>query len=375
MKSGTFQEALANTSEAKKRYTVDDLYLRGSQLLATSYKQGVGFLRAFVEVDHVTKLQPLKTAIQLKKDFGHLLEVQICVFAQAPIFSTAHGEENRFLLLTGLEEFGEHIEVIGTTPYVESSFEASRRNIEWAVQTALRLKKCLDFHIEYNLNGGDVMETFRYLLDTLITESWPTEPGAPTVVLGHATRLSQASHEQLSSLSRRIKEELLPVHFVGLPTSDLFMMGRPQPDSEMPLSRVCGTMNILRMIREYGFEGCVSVNNVGNSFTPYGTGDPLALASLGVGVFHAGTEDDAKLLYEMVSTRAMNAIMPLKHSREKFTLATGSFLLKMLLIKNKEVFEIGAATGKPVKVPARLRLSIKDVIWDTPDFSFRTLIH
>ncbi|KFA70395.1 hypothetical protein S40285_07804 [Stachybotrys chlorohalonatus IBT 40285] len=375
MKSGSFQEALANTSEAKKRYTADDLYLRGSQLLATSYKQGVGSLRAFVEVDHVTKFQPLKSAIQLKKDFAHLLEVQICVFAQDPIFSTAHGEENRSLLLAGLKEFGEHIDVVGTTPYVENNFEASRRNIEWAVRTALRLKKCLDFHIEYNLNGGDVMETFSYLLDILITESWPTEPGAPTIVLGHATRLSQASHAQLSSFSKRIKEELLPVHFVALPTSDLFMMGRPEPDSKIPLNRVCGTMNIPRMIREYGFEGCLSVNNVGNSFTPYGTGDPLALASLGVGVFHAGTEDDARLLYEMVSTRAMEAIMPLKHSREKFALARESPLLNMLLIKNEEVFEIRAATGKPVKVPARLRLSVKDVIWDTPDLGSRTLIH
>lgn len=48
--SGSFQEALSNTSQAKARYTEQDLYLRGSQLLAASYTQGVTSLRAFVGI-------------------------------------------------------------------------------------------------------------------------------------------------------------------------------------------------------------------------------------------------------------------------------------------------------------------------------------
>lgn len=49
--SGSFQEALTNTSAAKARYMPEDLYLRGSQLLAESCgRHGVTAARTFVEV-------------------------------------------------------------------------------------------------------------------------------------------------------------------------------------------------------------------------------------------------------------------------------------------------------------------------------------
>jgi hypothetical protein len=52
----------------------------------------------------------------------------------------------------------------------------------------------------------------------------------------------------------------------------------------------------------------VSINNIGNAFTPQGSCDPLSIASLGVGVYQAGTKRDAEILYECISTRARNAI-------------------------------------------------------------------
>ncbi|KAJ4262878.1 hypothetical protein NW762_006491 [Fusarium torreyae] len=377
--SGSFEEALTNTSEAKKRYTGDDLYLRGSQLLASSYSQGVTCIRGFVELDHVTGLQPLQTAIRLKEEFADLVDLQICAFAQDPIFSTQHGEENRSILLGALKDFEASIDVIGTTPYVESADETSRRNIQWAVQTALEYEKHLDFHLEFNLRGGNIMEFFNYVVDVLIDKSWPTHPGAPTVVLGHATRLTQASHSDISLFAERLRSKNLPVHFIGLPTSDLFMMGRPASDKvseqETPLNRPCGTLHVPKMIQDYGLNACLSVNNVGNAFTPYGGGDPLDIASWSVGLFHAGRADDAKLLYEAVSTRAMEAIMPLKSSHiESYTVSEGKPWFPMLLIRNEEYVEIASAAGKTLRVPTRPRLAVRDVVWDPPQTRLRSII-
>ncbi|KAH7242100.1 hypothetical protein BKA59DRAFT_480070 [Fusarium tricinctum] len=377
-KTGSFGEALTNTSEAKKRYTPEDLYLRGSQLLATSYTQGVTCIRAFVELDHVTKLQPLKTAMQLKDEFAGFVNVQICAFAQDPIFSTEHGDVNRSIIEEALEEYGWSIGVIGTTPYVESDDQAQKKNIQWAIQTALEYRTHLDFHIEFNLNEGDPMEQFNYLVDELVANSWPTHPGAPTVVLGHATRLTLASHTELTQFSERLRATKLPIHFVGLPTSDLFMMGRPNSDEnskqKAPLSRQCGTLHVPKMIQDYGLNACLSVNNVGNAFTPYGNGDPLGIASWGVGIFHAGTGDDATLLYEAVSTRAMDAIRPLEVDyRDKCTMKEGKQINPMLLIKNEESVEINSS-GRTLQVPSRQRLSIKDIVWDPPETRLRSVI-
>ncbi|SCV57464.1 related to cytosine deaminase [Fusarium fujikuroi] len=377
-KTGGFQEALANTAEAKKRYTEEDLYLRGSQLIATSYKQGVTFMRAFVEVDSVTELKALEVGLRLKKEFEDFLTVQICPFAQDPIFSTEKGEANRAMFEKALGQFGSDIEVIGSTPYVESDLEAQNQNIRWAIETALKHGKHLDFHIEFNLQGdGTHMLVFDHVIEELERLNWPTYPGAPTVVFGRATRLTLARHDDLVKLSQKLRETRLPIHFVGLPTSDLYMMGRHGSDgSEQsePLSRPCGTIMVPKLIQDYGINACLSVNNVGNPFTPHGDGDPLKVASLGVGLFHAGTVEDAKVLYEAISTRAMDALNPRAEGHhDMFTLAEYHQTMPMLLYKNEENIEISSVSGS-VNVPARQRLSIQDIVWDPPETRLRSIV-
>ncbi|KAF5245985.1 hypothetical protein FANTH_7075 [Fusarium anthophilum] len=377
-KTGGFQEALSNTAEAKKRYTKEDLYLRGSQLIATSYKQGVTFMRAFVEVDSVTELKTLEVGIRLKKEFGDFLQVQICAFAQDPIFSTDKGEANRAMFDKALEQFGSDIDVIGTTPYVESDLEAQNQNIRWAIETALKHGKHLDFHIEFNLKSdGTHMSVFNHVIEELERLKWPTDPGAPTVVFGHATRLTLATHDDLVRLSEKLRETKLPIHFVGLPTSDLYMMGRHSSDASgqsVPLSRPCGTIMVPKLIKDYGINACLSVNNVGNPFTPHGDSDPLKIASLGVGLFHAGTVDDAKILYEAISTRAMDALNPRAEvHHDMFTLAEFHQTMPMLLFKNEENMELTSELGS-IKVPARQRLSIQDIVWDPPETQLRSIV-
>ncbi|KAG5763334.1 hypothetical protein H9Q72_008557 [Fusarium xylarioides] len=377
-KTGGFQEALANTAEAKKRYTDEDLYLRGSQLIATSYKQGVTFMRAFVEVDSVTELKTLEVGIRLKKEFEDFVEVQICAFAQDPIFSTEKGEANRGMFEKALEQFGSEIQVIGSTPYVESDLEAQNRNIQWATETALKHGKHLDFHIEFNLKGdGTHMSVFDHIIEELVRFKWPTYPGAPTVVFGHATRLTRATHDDPVRLSETLRKTKLPIHFVGLPTSDLYMMGRHDSDASEqsePLSRPCGAIMVPKLIKDYGINACLSVNNVGNPFTPHGDGDPLKIANLGVGLFHAGTVDDAKILYEAISTRAMDALKPrAEEHHDMFTLAEFHQTVPMLLFKNEENIEITSELGS-MTVPARQRPSIQDIIWDPPETRLRSIV-
>lgn len=75
----------------------------------------------------------------------------------------------------------------------------------------------------------------------------------------------------------------------------MFMMGRPL-EKEEGSQRVRGTLQVLQIIRKYGVNSVIGVNNVGNAFTPQGSLDPLALASLGVGLYQAGTKQDTDLL-------------------------------------------------------------------------------
>ncbi|KAI1411487.1 Metallo-dependent hydrolase [Hypoxylon sp. FL1857] len=375
--TGSFGEALSNTSKAKERYTAEDLYLRGSQLLATSYEQGVTSLRAFVEVDHITGSLPLTTAIQLKSDFSHLLEVQICAFAQDPLFSTAHGETNRTLITLLLEEYASSIQVLGTTPYVEESREASLQNIEWAISTAIRHDLHLDFHLDYSLTSPSPSnQPLTYsAIELLEKHNWlDLANKSRTIVLGHCTQLTVLSDSDLRQLADTIIRSRLPIHFVGLPTSDMFMMGRPSSTTKATQARPRGTLNVPSMIGDLGLSACIGVNNVGNAFTPFGSGDPLQMASWGVGIYHCGTVLDARMLYGCVSWLARKAI-GLGGDTEDSHVVEGQSLQGMLLVENrKHIMLPGTADSPQLKVPAKQRTSFEDIVWDPPEIGLRSIV-
>ncbi|KAI1130199.1 hypothetical protein F5Y10DRAFT_133726 [Nemania abortiva] len=377
--SGSFSEALTNTSRAKERYTPEDLYLRGSQLLATSYVQGVTSMRAFVELDHVTGTLPLTIAIRLKQEFAHLLELQICAFAQDPVFSTAHGDANRAVIEDALAEFPGSIGALGTTPYVETSRGASLSNIQWAITTALKHRLHLDFHLDYNLEPPSSPPSQRPLtysvIDLLKEHSWAqVADNSKTIVLGHCTQISMLDNAERQLLAEAIITSKLPIHFVGLPTSDIYMMGRPAANSQSSHYRPRGTIHVPSLIRELGLSACLGINNVGNAFTPFGTGDPLQMASWAVGIYQTGTVRDAELLYECVSSRARRAI-GLDAGTQCGPIRKGQRLRGMLLLRNQHAVVLPGTRGQSsMTISPRQRLSLRDVVWDPPEMSLRSVL-
>jgi hypothetical protein len=253
-------------------------------------------MRAFVEVDLDVGMKCLDAGLELKERFRYRCYVQICVFAQNPIVSYQdQGKEMMELLEAAVKREG--VEVLGSTPYVEKGGDqnAQVKNMEFTIRTAMKYGLHLDFHIDYNLNSGNPVMVLE-ALSILHSANWPsniTDPAFRTIVLGHCTRLTLFDSHEWHDLKARIGD--LPVSFVGLPTSDLFMMGRPDSDSGGGV-RVRGTLQIPQMIKKYGLNGAIGINNVGNAFTPQGSCDPLSLASLGVAVYQAGTKEDADIL-------------------------------------------------------------------------------
>ena len=84
---GDFDEAMTLTTSAKKRFTRSDLLRRGRQLIVESVQVGVTSMRAFCEVDGGVGLKCLDAGLELKKEFEDRCEVQICAFAQLPLFT------------------------------------------------------------------------------------------------------------------------------------------------------------------------------------------------------------------------------------------------------------------------------------------------
>jgi hypothetical protein len=298
-----------------------DLLERGRWLISESVNAGVTAMRAFVEVDSTVRFKCLNAAVQLKREFEGYCYLQICAYAQDPIFSTENSEANRALMEEAAKR--SEVEVVGTTPYVEVTEEDGRRNVDWAVKTAMEGELMLDLHLDYNLDGRKEAMV-HYLMRRLEEVEWveKQERGKRSVLLGHCTRLTLLTHRQWRALVEEIERAGLRdcITFVGLPTSDTYMQGRPPStpsEEDRPGARPRATLIVPQLIKEYGLNAVIGINNVGNMYTPHGGCDPLALISSCVGLYQAGTVEDTKLLFECVSGRAKKAMgLPVKEVGE-----------------------------------------------------------
>lgn len=292
---GDFAEALTLTAKAKSRFGEDDLLRRGRWLITESIAAGVTCMRAFVETDSDVQFKCLDAGLKLKEEFKNCCEVQLCAFAQEPIFSKRINHPDGMRLIEDALNY-EGVDVLGSTPYVEESEFLMQANIDWAILTAIKLGKHLDFHLDYNLDRHKT-PMVDYVIESLKRQEWTSNNKNKTITLGHCTRLTLLSTEEWQSLRDRIAD--LPIFFIGLPNSDLYMMGKPE-ENECNSQRARGTLQILDMIQKFGLNGAIGVNNVGNAFTPQGNCDPMSLVSMGVGLYQAGTKKDTELLYVSV---------------------------------------------------------------------------
>lgn len=193
----------------------------------------------------------------------------------------------------------DYVEVLGTTPYVEGSIPAAKANMDWAFKTAMEHDKHLDFHLDYNLNPDQEAWTW-YVIEQARNHkiSWN---GARTIALGHCTRLTLLDQQSWFTLAGETAG--LPLYFVGLPTSDMYMRGKPDEDQGGG-ERVRGTLQIPYMIQKYNHQEPSQSTTSAMHLFPQGSCDPLSLASIGVGLYHAGTKADSQLLYDCVSIGA-----------------------------------------------------------------------
>ncbi|GAB1201393.1 hypothetical protein APSETT444_010785 [Aspergillus pseudonomiae] len=340
--TGSFQEALSLTTQAKSTFSEPDLHRRGEWLLSESLLNGVTALRAFIEIDTTVQHKCLTTGIQLKHSWRNHCHIQLVAFAQDPLFSGPHAQANRDLMHCALTDHGAHLDVIGVTPYVEADLETAKQNIQWAITTAWQTHKHVDFHLDYHLDPTKCALVW-FVLQCLRDIGWTQSRTNKRVMLGHCTRFTLFRDDEWERLTTEIGtgDHALPVSFV-----------------------VRGTLRVPELIRRYGLDVVLGVNNVGNAFTPWGSVDPLGLACLGVGVYQAGTVEDAELLYECVSTRA-RAAMGLDEKDEGGT--TGLCIRRPDLLLFFEVDESGGGVVRP-------RRSVAEVVWDPPARMARAVV-
>ncbi|KAK3116679.1 hypothetical protein LTR53_002726 [Teratosphaeriaceae sp. CCFEE 6253] len=194
---GDFAEAMTITGQAKAMFEHDDLLERGQRVIDESIAAGVTHMRAFVELDVGVGTKCLDAGLDLKRKAESSCLVQVCAFAQLPLFSSSPNDEDGNVIRDLMESaaYKEGVDVLGSTPYVESDRRKMEQNVAWLFDLAIEHNKHIDFHLDYNLDPA-IEPLVWHVVATAKNKDWTIRNANRTIVLGHCTRLTLLSDSQ-----------------------------------------------------------------------------------------------------------------------------------------------------------------------------------
>ena len=275
--SGTLDEAIRVTGDAKRGFTVDDIRARARRALDLAVRAGTTAMRTHVEVDPIVGLTGMEAVLPLRDEYRSALDLQVCAFAQEGILK-APGTEGllRRALTMGAD-------LVGGCPYNDSD-GAEHVRIVFALAVAFGVDA--DFHVDF-ADEPEHLHIRNVAAETVRT-GWRGR-----VAVGHLTELAAVPPYRQGELVAEIAAAGIGV--IVLPTTDLYLTGRRD---EFNVRR--GLAPIRRLL-DGGVRVALASNNLRNAFTPVGTADLVDLAFVAAVAAHMGTPADRRRLLNAIT--------------------------------------------------------------------------
>lgn len=283
-RSGTLLEAIEVTGKLKPTFTKEDIEERAKKALMMLIKNGTTHIRTHSEFDPSQGFTGFETVMKLKKEFKHLVDIQVVAFPQEGIFKAIGTEEMMYKAM----EMG--ADVVGGIPYNDSP---AKEHIDLVFEIAKKYDKPIDFHQDFKDDANGI--TIQYVCEKTIKEGFEGR-----VSVGHLTSLGALPMEKLKPIIELMNRAKINV--MSLPATDLHLGGRKD---EYNVRRA---VTPVRALRDGGVNVCLATNNIRNAFTPYGNGDLMQIAMLAIPVSHLGGADDLPTVLSMITNNPAKAL-------------------------------------------------------------------
>jgi cytosine/creatinine deaminase len=278
--------AIAEVSQLKKAFTVEDVYRRARRTLQRSISHGTQLMRTHLETDPVIGLRSFEAIKQLFADYRWAVDAEICVFPQEGLLNYPGTEE---LLIAALKHGAQ---VLGAAPYFDTDPRGQMLRI---FEIAREFDADIDMHLDFSLATDD--PALLYVCE--LTEKYRY---GGRVAIGHVTNLSAMPPARFLECARRLSDAGVAV--TALPCTDLYLLGCDATHN-VPRGVTCA-----HRLLDHGVNCSLATNNVLNPFTPFGDCSLIRVANLYANVCHASPGAEMQACYEMIGTRAarlMNA--------------------------------------------------------------------
>jgi len=277
---GTVAEAVRETAAAKRNFTVEDVYARGSRTVERCISHGTMRMRSHVELDPGIGMIGYDAIQQLARDYAWALDIELCVFPQEGLTNSPGTEA---LLIKGLRRGAR---TIGAAPYFDTDPAAQ-------IDRIFAIAREFDVDIDMHLDLAETLDGMQIEYVCRKTEAYGW---GGRVAVGHVTQLSLLPPARFNAIARQLANAGVAV--TVLPSTDLHLMGR-RHDHAIPRGVVP-----LEPLRDAGVTCSISTNNVLNPFTPYGDGSLIRMANLYANVCHVSRPDQLAGCLDMITTDA-----------------------------------------------------------------------
>lgn len=277
IEEGTLDEAVKETSKAKKDFSKEDVYKRASAVVEMAIKKGTMGLRTFVETDPKTELKSFEAIKQVKDKYAYAINIEICAFAQEGL---THCKETQELLREALRTGAT---VIGGCPYKD---ENPQEHIKMIFDIAQEFDVNVDFHLDFDLDP--LNSSIPWVAQETIDRNYENR-----VSIGHVTKLTAMPKKQRLEMIKYIAQAQIAL--TVLPATDLFLGGRSY-DRLVPRSLVNANE-----LMDYNILTTISSNNILNAFTPYGDASLLRMANFYVNTIQLSKDEEVEKAYKMIT--------------------------------------------------------------------------
>ena len=279
-KRGTLDEAIEQVAKAKKAFTEDDVFARGSRAVERAIANGTTHMRTHVEVDPGIGMRGFDGVARVAGAYRWALDIEICVFPQEGL---TNSPGTAALMRQAL---GRGARIVGAAPYTDPDPHAQ-------IDRVFEMAREFDADIDMHLDLGDSPQRMDVEYVCAVTERYRY---GGRVAIGHVTKLSLVPPERFDAIAKRLADTGVAV--TVLPSTDLYLMGRGQR-----FNVVRGVVAAHDLLHR-GVNCSLSTNNVLNPFTPFGDCSLLRMANLYANVCHVGTPEQMRQCLAMITERS-----------------------------------------------------------------------
>src|ERR1700687_413003 len=284
--SGSLFEGIAIWAERVKQLSVEDVKRRVRTVLRWQLANGVQFVRSHVDVCD-PELRAVRALLELRKEIGDQMTLQLVAFPQQGIMSFEGGED----LMRRAVDMG--VDVVGAIPHFELTREYGGRSVKCAMSPAA------DKGLRVDLHCDETDDDHSRFVEVMAAETIRLGMGG-RVTASHTTAMHSYNNAYAYRLINNLKRAQM--HMVTNPLDNSTLQGR---FDSYPIRR--GHTRVKELLAA-GVNVCIGHDSVMDPWYPLGYADPLQAAAVLAHYGQMSGYAELQTLIDMITVNGARAL-------------------------------------------------------------------